>query len=76
MRRIALITVSLALLPASAAAAQERVSASPRPVHFGETLTVSGRGWPVIEFCSRNVRQSGEDGSTIFRRASVRLRIK
>jgi hypothetical protein len=121
-RRLACLTTALTLLGASAVEAKERVSAAPRPVHFGETLTVMGGGWPVIEFCSRNVRislttsqqgfrigtahvrasgrftfrwvprrsrvgaglwrlrarmrcESGKDGSTIYRRASVRLRI-
>jgi hypothetical protein len=33
-----------------------RVTTNPNPVSFGEALVVKGRGWPVIEFCSRTVR--------------------
>jgi hypothetical protein len=43
---------------ATAAGAQQSISASPNPVHFGEKLVVTGKGWPVIEFCARTVRLS------------------
>ena len=124
VRPVACLVTLLTLwgVSATAADAKPSVTASPRPVHFGETLTVRGNGWPVIEFCSRRVRislttaqqafkigtarvlpngsfglryvprrskvgaglwrlrvrmrcESGKDGSTIFRRASIRLRI-
>jgi hypothetical protein len=58
----------VALLAApSPAAAKPRVTAKPNPVAFGETLTVRGRGWPVIEFCSRTVRLSLRSDQNAFR---------
>jgi hypothetical protein len=32
------------------------LTARPNPVHVGDTVTIRGREWPVIEFCSRRVR--------------------
>ena len=63
MRRLApTLAVALAAaaaLPAATAAGEAPfLSAAPRPVHFGETLVIKGRAWPVIEFCRRNVRLS------------------
>lgn len=57
MRRI-LITLVLLLVaaPVTAAQARERVTASPNPVQLGQTLTIRGAGWPVIEFCQRTIR--------------------
>jgi hypothetical protein len=49
------------------------VSASPNPVSFGETLTVKGRGWPVIEFCSRTVRLSLRSDQNAFRIGADRV---
>jgi hypothetical protein len=58
-RSTALTAVALAGIataaPASAQAAQ-RVNASPQTVNRTDIQTVRGRGWPVIEFCSRTVR--------------------
>jgi hypothetical protein len=53
---IALVLAATAV--AASAAAKQSISASPNPVHFGEKLTVTGKGWPVIEFCTRTVRLS------------------
>jgi hypothetical protein len=53
-------------LPVSAAAAP-RVTATPNPMPFGKTLIVKGRGWPVIEFCSRTVRLSLRSDQNAFR---------
>jgi hypothetical protein len=58
---------------ASAAAAAPRVTAAPNPVPFGETLTVKGRGWPVIEFCSRTVRLSLRSDQNAFRIGADRV---
>jgi hypothetical protein len=44
-------------VPAAAAAAQ-RISATPKTVARTAVQTVHGRGWPVIEFCSRTIRVS------------------
>jgi hypothetical protein len=48
--------VSLAA-PAGAAAAP-RIAATPQTVARNAIQTVHGRGWPVIEFCSRTIRVS------------------
>ena len=62
-----------ALAPAAPAAPKRSVSAAPYPVHFGQTLVVKGRGWPVIEFCSRTVRLSLRSDQNAFRIGTVRV---
>ena len=57
-KRALALGAALALAAASPAYAEQSIFASPNPVHFGETLTSTGKGWPVIEFCSRTVRFS------------------
>jgi hypothetical protein len=69
---IALLATALAS-PASANAA-ERLSASPSTVAFGQTLTLQGRGWPVIEFCSRKVHLSLNSSQNSFRIGTARTR--
>jgi hypothetical protein len=125
VRKLATAIISTALIvPAFAGAASgPSISASPNPVSFGETQTVKGKNWPVIEFCKRRVRldlksaqnayfvghatinangrfvrrwvpkeskvgpgrwklvarlrcESGDDGSTVFVRRSVQIRIR
>jgi hypothetical protein len=61
-----LLAALTATSPADAAA-EPRVTANPNPVPFGKTLTVNGRGWPVIEFCSRTVRLSLRSDQNAFR---------
>jgi hypothetical protein len=56
-RLVALAAVGLMVAPAGATAAQT-ISATPKTVDRADTQTVRGRGWPVIEFCSRTVRVS------------------
>jgi hypothetical protein len=61
VRRLLLASSVLAVLAATnpaGAAAEPRVTATPNPIPFGKTLTIQGRAWPVIEFCSRTVRLS------------------
>jgi hypothetical protein len=58
MKRALALGAVLALVAAAPAYAKQSIAASPNPVHFGETLTITGKGWPVIEFCSRTVRFS------------------
>jgi hypothetical protein len=62
MRRTTALTAAVlaaltAAAPAAAQAAQS-ISATPQTVDRADTQTVRGRGWPVIEFCSRTVRVS------------------
>lgn len=58
---------------APAASAAPRVTADPNPVPFGEKQTVKGRGWPVIEFCSRTVRLSLRSDQNAFRIGTDRV---
>jgi len=67
-----LATASLAT--AAPAAAKQSISVSPNPVSFGQTLTIRGKGWPVIEFCSRAVRLSLRSDQNAFRIGKVRTR--
>jgi hypothetical protein len=67
-----LLAVLAAAIPASAAA-EPRVTATPNPIPFGETQTVTGRGWPVIEFCSRTVRLSLRSDQNTFRLGTERV---
>jgi hypothetical protein len=69
---ICTLAVSLAL-PAAASAQEPRITAKPKRVAFGETLTVRGRGWPVIEFCRRNVRIALQSDQNAFRIGVVRV---
>ena len=74
MRRAAPTVVLFACLATAApAAARQSISASPNPVHFGQQLTVKGKGWPVIEFCSRTVRLSLRSDQNAFRIGTVRV---
>ena len=52
---VAIAGVVAAAVPATAAGPQ-RITASPQTVKRNAIQTVRGRGWPVIEFCSRTVR--------------------
>jgi hypothetical protein len=61
------------LAGAAPAAAKQSITASPNPVHFGETLVVKGKGWPVIEFCSRTVRLSLRSDQNAFRIGTARV---
>ncbi|HYN92166.1 MAG TPA: hypothetical protein VER75_09600 [Thermoleophilaceae bacterium] len=60
MRRLAALTLALiaSLSAVAAAASGPRISADPAVVDSDQVQTVRGRGWPVIEFCSRTVRVS------------------
>jgi hypothetical protein len=73
MRRAVTVAVAACLVWAAPAAAKESVAASPNPVHFGEKLAVTGKGWPVIEFCSRTVRLSLRSGQNAFRIGTARV---
>jgi hypothetical protein len=54
--RILLAVVLLVLASPAAASAAPRITVDPRVVDADQEQTVTGRGWPVIEFCSRSVR--------------------
>ena len=74
MRRAAPTVVLFACLATAApAAARQSISASPNPVRFGHQLVVKGKGWPVIEFCSRTVRLSLRSDQNAFRIGKLRV---
>src|SRR5687768_382539 len=57
----ALATVLIATLAAAAAVSAQspqRIAADPPRVDRADVQVVTGRGWPVIEFCSRTIRVS------------------
>jgi len=62
MRRTTTLTAAViagaaAVAPATASAAPS-ITAAPKTVNHTAIQTVRGRGWPVIEFCSRTIRVS------------------
>ena len=73
VRRALALAVVGALVCAAPAAAKQSITASPNPVEFGQTLVVTGKGWPVIEFCSRTVRLSLRSDQNAFRIGLVRV---
>src|SRR5688500_7081877 len=77
MRRPLAVLAALAALGplAAEATAKQSVSARPDPVGFGDTLIVRGKGWPVIEFCSRTVRISLRSDQNAFRIGTVRVKL-
>lgn len=79
-RRLALTVLPIVacglVAPVQPAIAKQRISASPNPVAFGDTLVVKGRGWPVIEFCSRTVRLSLRSDQNAFRIGKVRTTLR
>jgi hypothetical protein len=78
VRRTLAVSVSLLAVavtaPGGEAVASQRVTARPNPVDFGETLVIRGKGWPVIEFCSRTVRLSLRSAQNAFRIGRTRTR--
>ena len=73
MSRALVLAVVMSLALAGPAAARQSIAASPNPVHYGQTLVVTGKGWPVIEFCSRTVRLSLRSDQNAFRIGTVRV---
>jgi hypothetical protein len=54
----AVVLAGLALAAPGTAAAAPTITATPQTVARTAIQTVHGRGWPVIEFCSRTIRVS------------------
>jgi hypothetical protein len=73
VRRALALAMVGGLVCAGPAAAKQSITASPNPVEFGQTLVVTGKGWPVIEFCSRTVRLSLRSDQNAFRIGLVRV---
>jgi hypothetical protein len=75
MRPIAALTAvvlaGLALTVPSTAQTNQSITATPKTVKRTDIQTVRGRGWPVIEFCSRTVRvfvRSAQNSAPIAQR--------
>ena len=73
VRRALAVAIVGSLVCAGPVAAKQSITASPNPVEFGQTLVVTGKGWPVIEFCSRTVRLSLRSDQNAFRIGLVRV---
>jgi hypothetical protein len=59
MRKLIPLVTAAAIVavPATAAsAAAPFLKVAPKRIHLGETTVITGRQWPVIEFCKRRVR--------------------
>ena len=52
----AVVLAGIALAAAATAQTNQSITASPKTVKRTDIQTVRGRGWPVIEFCSRTIR--------------------
>jgi len=67
----AVVLVGLAVAVTPIARAVQTITASPKTVKRTDIQTVRGRGWPVIEFCSRTVRvfvRSAQNSAPIAQR--------
>ena len=62
----ATLAASALWIATAPAASGPHLSAKPNPVDFGQTLTIRGRGWPVIEFCKRRVRLTLKSAQNAF----------
>jgi len=73
-RLIAPLALAALLAAAPAAAAAPRISVSPATIDRDETQTVTGRGWPVIEFCERKVTVKLKSAQNRARLGTARVR--
>jgi hypothetical protein len=71
---LTVICFALSLAVPAAAAAAQRISATPKTVDRNATQTVTGRGWPVIEFCSRTIRVAVRSPQNLVPIAQRRVR--
>lgn len=55
-----------ALSTTALAASSPQLTATPRPVGFGQTPTITGTRWSVNEFCKRRVRLSLRSAENAF----------
>ena len=77
MRRILLAPAAAAAAlacTAPSAVAAPSIGVSPATVDRDATQTVTGRGWPVIEFCERHVAIRLRSAQNRVRLGSVRVR--
>jgi len=68
---IAVVLAGIALAATAAAQSNQAITASPKTVKRTDVQIVRGRGWPVIEFCSRTIRvfvKSAQNSAPIAQR--------
>ena len=75
LRTAVLLALAGSLLAAAPATAAPRISVSPATVDHDEDQIVRGRGWPVIEFCSRRVVVKLKSDQNRVRLGSTRVRL-
>jgi hypothetical protein len=74
-RTAVLLALAGSLAAAAPVAAAPRISVAPRTVEHDEDQAVTGRGWPVIEFCQRRVVVKLKSDQNSVRLGSARVRI-
>jgi hypothetical protein len=71
---IAVVLAGIALAATATAQSNQSISASPKTVKRTDIQTVRGRGWPVIEFCSRTIRVAVRSPQNLVPIAQRRVR--
>ena len=78
MRTLAALTAvalaGIALAATATAQSNQSITASPKTVKRTDIQTVRGRGWPVIEFCSRTIRVAVRSPQNLVPIAQRRVR--
>jgi hypothetical protein len=78
MRALIALTVvviaGIALTVSATAQTSQSITASPKTVKRADVQTVRGRGWPVIEFCSRTIRVAVRSPQNLVPIAQRRVR--
>jgi hypothetical protein len=67
----AVVLAGFAVAVTPMADAAQTITATPKTISTADVQTVRGRGWPVIEFCSRTVRvlvRSAQNSAPIAQR--------
>jgi hypothetical protein len=71
---LAALVVAAATVTVAAAATPRTVAVAPKVIAFGEIQHVTGRGWPVIEFCERTIRIRLRSAQNALRLGTAHLR--
>jgi hypothetical protein len=70
----AVVLAGVALAATATAQSNQSITASPKTVKRTDIQTVRGRGWPVIEFCSRTIRVAVRSPQNLVPIAQRRVR--
>ena len=70
----AVVLAGIALAATATAQSNQSITASPKTVKRTDIQTVRGRGWPVIEFCSRTIRVAVRSPQNLVPIAQRRVR--